>query len=385
VADTDADGQPDYCEILAGANDLYGVSGGVITCSPDSVPDNNQPVADCDADGLPNVCELQAGAADCDSSGVQDSCEATLATDCDSDGVLNSCELTSGAADVYGVVGTVLSCVGNGIPDSCEAAADADADGIPDFCEILAGAGDLYGVSGGTITCVPDGVPDNNQPVADCDVDGVPDFCELQSGLPDCDANGVPDLCQTTGQPALDCNLNGQIDSCELAVGAPDCNGNQRIDSCDIAVGYSTDANNNAVPDDCECATNNFCVPVPNSTGQPALISLVGTASLSLNNASLRCTQLPPTTSGLFFFGNNGLNPGNPFGNGRLCVTGGVRRLPLTQAVAGVVNQAQNFGSTPYAGIQAGDVRFFQFWYRNTAAGGAGFNLSDGIRVTFCP
>ena len=37
------------------------------------------------------------------------------------------------------------------------------------------------------------------------------------------------------------------------------------------------------------------------------------------------------------------------------------------------------------AGIQAGDVRFFQFWYRNTAAGGAGFNLSDGIRVTFCP
>ena len=126
-------------------------------------------------------------------------------------------------------------------------------------------------------------------------------------------------------------------------------------------------------------------MPLPNSTGQPALIQLVGVASLSVNSATLRCTQLPPTTSGLFFFGTGSLNPGNPFGNGRLCISGSIRRLPLTQAVAGVVNQAQNFGSTPYAGIQAGDVRFFQFWYRNTAAGGAGFNLSDGIRVTFCP
>lgn len=55
------------------------------------------------------------------------------------------------------------------------------------------------------------------------------------------------------------------------------------------------------------------------------------------------------------------------------------------QAVAGVVSQAQDFGSTAYAGIQSGDVRFFQYWYRNPTAGGAGFNLSDGIRVTFCP
>jgi hypothetical protein len=179
--------------------------------------------------------------------------------------------------------------------------------------------------------------------------------------------------------------LDGQIDSCELAAGAPDCNGNARLDTCDIAVGLSVDANQNNVPDECECATSNFCIPLPNSTGQPALIALVGTPSLSLNNASLRCTQLPPSASGLFFFGNSGLNPGNPFGNGRLCVTGGVRRLPVAQAVAGVVTQPQDFTDSAYSGIQAGDVRFFQFWYRNTAAGGAGFNLSDGIRVTFCP
>ncbi len=383
--DLDGDGDPDYCEILAGAADAYGVSGGVVTCAADGVPDDNQPVADCDADGAPDACELLAGAADCDADGLQDSCQATPATDCDGDGVLDTCELAAGAADGYGLAGSTIACAPNGVPDVCEVVGDADLDGVPDYCEIQAGASDLYGAAGGIVTCGPDGVPDDNQPVPDCDVDGLPDFCEIQAGAGDCDASGVPDACQLQTNPAVDCNLNGLIDSCELAGGGSDCNGNQRLDSCDIAVGLSVDANQNGVPDECECATSNFCIPLPNSTGQPALIALVGTPSLSLNNATLRCTQLPSSAFGLFFFGNSGLNPGNPFGNGRLCVTGGVRRLTPVQAVAGVVSQAQDFGSTAYAGIQSGDVRFFQYWYRNPTAGGAGFNLSDGIRVTFCP
>jgi len=32
-----------------------------------------------------------------------------------------------------------------------------------------------------------------------------------------------------------------------------------------------------------------------------------------------------------------------------------------------------------------GDTKFFQFWYRNPAGGGAGFNLSDSLAVPFCP
>ena len=385
VGDEDADGVPDYCEIQAGAADVYGVAGGVVGCQPDGIPDDNQPVADCDADGVPNVCELLAGAADCDGNGLQDSCQANPSTDCDADGVLDTCELAQGAPDRYGLANGVIVCASNGIPDGCEAVGDTDSDGTPDYCEILAGSADVYGLGDNGITCTPDGVPDDNQPVPDCDADGLPNACEILAGAEDCDADGVPDLCQTTSIPAVDCNLNGQIDSCELESGAPDCNANGRLDSCDIGNGFSQDLNFNDIPDDCECSVFNFCVPLPNSTGQPALIGMSGTASLSLNNASLRCTQLPPSASGLFFFGNSGLNPGNPFGNGRLCVTGGVRRLPLAQAVAGVVTQPQDFTGSAYAGIQAGDVRFFQFWYRNPAAGGAGFNLSDGIRVTFCP
>jgi hypothetical protein len=39
----------------------------------------------------------------------------------------------------------------------------------------------------------------------------------------------------------------------------------------------------------------------------------------------------------------------------------------------------------PGATITAGSTWNFQFWYRNPAAGGAGFNLSDGLSIRFCP
>jgi hypothetical protein len=261
--------------------------------------------------------------------------------------------------------------------DSCEIAStaslDCDANGILDVCQLL--TGDCNG------NMIPDACDISAGFSTDVDSNGYPDECK-----PDCNSNGVPDYVELALGAAKDCNVDGIPDECNVLTGAtPDCNGNGNPDSCDILNGTSFDVDANGVPDECLCVAVNFCVPEVNSTGQPALISLVGTASLSANNAGLRCTQLPSTTAGLFFFGTGSLNPGNPFGNGRLCISGSIRRLPLTQAVAGVVNQAQNFGSTPYAGIQAGDVRFFQFWYRNTAAGGAGFNLSDGIRVTFCP
>ena len=32
-----------------------------------------------------------------------------------------------------------------------------------------------------------------------------------------------------------------------------------------------------------------------------------------------------------------------------------------------------------------GERRSFQLWYRDPAAGGSGFNLSNGVTVTFCP
>jgi hypothetical protein len=45
-----------------------------------------------------------------------------------------------------------------------------------------------------------------------------------------------------------------------------------------------------------------------------------------------------------------------------------------------------NFTAAPAAGVLVpGSTWRFQLWYRNPAGGGAGYNLSNGLRVRFCP
>ena len=47
-----------------------------------------------------------------------------------------------------------------------------------------------------------------------------------------------------------------------------------------------------------------------------------------------------------------------------------------------------DFAALPQTGagaIEAGSTKLFQAWFRDTAAGGAGSNLSGGMRVTFAP
>jgi hypothetical protein len=38
----------------------------------------------------------------------------------------------------------------------------------------------------------------------------------------------------------------------------------------------------------------------------------------------------------------------------------------------------------PTAQIASGDEWNFQFWYRDPVGGGANFNLSDALEITFC-
>jgi hypothetical protein len=35
--------------------------------------------------------------------------------------------------------------------------------------------------------------------------------------------------------------------------------------------------------------------------------------------------------------------------------------------------------------IQPADTRYFQIWYRDPTGGSSGFNLSNGLEITFCP
>jgi len=127
-----------------------------------------------------------------------------------------------------------------------------------------------------------------------------------------------------------------------------------------------------------------YCAAIPNSSGQTASIGSTGWASFGANNLVLACSGLPGAVNGLFFHGTTSIDPGVPFGNGVRCVGGAVRRLGLVQSVNGVAMQAQDLGSSAYGGIVPGSTRYFEFWHRDPAAGGAAFNASDGLAVVFC-
>jgi hypothetical protein len=62
-----------------------------------------------------------------------------------------------------------------------------------------------------------------------------------------------------------------------------------------------------------------------------------------------------------------------------------LRRLGVQTTNGGFAQRTLDFTSSPASDITAGSTWSFQFFYRDVAAGGAGFNLSNGLSATFCP
>ncbi|MCY2959630.1 MAG: zinc-dependent metalloprotease [Planctomycetota bacterium] len=133
-------------------------------------------------------------------------------------------------------------------------------------------------------------------------------------------------------------------------------------------------------------APQNYCGTAPNSYDPfGANITFYGSNRISQNNLVLATLGVPPNAFGLYFYGQNPSFA--PFGNGIRCVGNPVFRLPIVQAnVFGESDFVLDYNALPAGGsISAGQTWNFQLWYRNPAGGGAGFNLSDGLRVQFCP
>ncbi|MFT4540938.1 MAG: hypothetical protein ACI835_003398 [Planctomycetota bacterium] len=127
-----------------------------------------------------------------------------------------------------------------------------------------------------------------------------------------------------------------------------------------------------------------FCPATANSTGSPTKLCTGGTSSLAANELVL-VAQPAPNQPGLFFYG-----PGQtqlPFGNGFLCVTGPIQRQGVTQAQDNVFSWHLDTTNPPTAAglITAGSQWSFQLWFRDPAAGGAAYNLSDARTVQFLP
>lgn len=191
---------------------------------------------------------------------------------------------------------------------------------------------------------------------------------------------------------AFSATFNGEQDVYYMRIGDRDCNSNGIGDSIDIATSSSADANGNGIPDECECDAINYCPAAANSASAGAQIAYSGSLSVSANNFVLSVSGCPANVNGLFFYGPTQVHV--PFGNGFRCVGIGSSALfrlgPVASTnVSGSMARPLDF-TVPPASSGPGQIAGlstwnFQFWFRDPAAGGANFNLSNGLHVTFCP
>ena len=129
---------------------------------------------------------------------------------------------------------------------------------------------------------------------------------------------------------------------------------------------------------------SNYCVGSPNSAfAGGGNISATGSTSVFANDMVLVGSNVPSGQPGIFYYGPNQIS--TAFGNGVRCVGGTVIRMPPTFSnPSGIVSVALN-PLTANGPIIQGNTWNFQYWFRDPAAGGANFNLTNALSVEFCP
>ncbi|MFT4541323.1 MAG: hypothetical protein ACI841_001051 [Planctomycetota bacterium] len=128
---------------------------------------------------------------------------------------------------------------------------------------------------------------------------------------------------------------------------------------------------------------SNYCSANANSTGSAASIAGFGSASVLSNSLQLVAGPVPQQP-GLFYYGPNQIQL--TFGNGFRCIGGAIVRLPVMSPTAGeLIFNLDNTNVPPAGAIIPGSVWNFQAWYRDPQGGGAAYNLSNGLEVTFTP
>lgn len=131
----------------------------------------------------------------------------------------------------------------------------------------------------------------------------------------------------------------------------------------------------------------NYCLSLPNSTGQSAAITFAGSNSVAANDLVLHASSCPPGQVGLFFYGSAQVFV--PFGSGIRCVGGQLFRLQPTLTTGGGGNASMaldiNAPGNPPGQFSVGQTWNFQLWFRDPGDGAAGTNQTDGLEVKFCP
>jgi len=129
----------------------------------------------------------------------------------------------------------------------------------------------------------------------------------------------------------------------------------------------------------------NYCSANDHSGGRSASIVAVGSPSVADEDLRLIGHGAPPGVTALFIASNS--QNSIPFGDGFLCVAGPIRRLPpaVVTTAGGDAFRTLDFDAGYGTLFTAGAQVNFQLWFRDLAAGGAGFNTSDGCSLTMTP
>ncbi len=115
------------------------------------------------------------------------------------------------------------------------------------------------------------------------------------------------------------------------------------------------------------------------SLGQVPKLRWRGIPNVAVDDFVLEVEQAVPNNLGLVFWGHG--QASIPFMGGTLLVQPPVTRMPAVTLGAGGAATIPVRLSAP----MAGDVRNFQFWFRDPAhPDGTGAGLSDAVEVTFC-
>lgn len=134
------------------------------------------------------------------------------------------------------------------------------------------------------------------------------------------------------------------------------------------------------------CGNNDSNAGCANSTGNGAVLTGCGSASIAADDLLLTATNLPPNVLGLGFFASS--QGQAPFNDGLYCVSGPITRLSTHNASAfGVFTEGPGIVANYGGGtIGVGSVRNFQVWYRNSAGPCGTFtNTTNGLSVVFAP
>jgi hypothetical protein len=151
------------------------------------------------------------------------------------------------------------------------------------------------------------------------------------------------------------------------------------------------DTSGSSLPDTDPAAggtANNYCQATLNSQGNAALMNYGGSLDLAQNTFGLSVTGqiIHPNGFGMFTFGQTPYNV--PFANGYLCISPfgpGIQRMPVQALTQPTLILAMEDAQTQFSQLTPASQWYFQFWYRDPNAGGANFNLSDGLHVVFAP